>query len=138
MSDKNKHATSAVALSNLAALRGGAFLEEVSQALANATAGVKKSKKKAQVCITLTIEPADKKDATVERVWLSDEVKTKLPPSPKRDTLMFVSEDKGVLSERDPQQDFIRDQKARPVDESKDETPARVVGKDAAVEARTV
>lgn len=132
----NPYATQANAMANLTSLRKGAMLEEVAEAMSTATEQVKITKKKAKVVITLTIEPADKKAQDVDRVWVSDEIKVVAPPRPKKDTLLFVEPDKGVLTERDPQLSFIVG--ARPV-EREPEQQARAVDKDAAAgEARSL
>lgn len=132
----NPYATQANAMANLTSLRKGAMLEEVAEAMSTATEQVKITKKKAKVVITLTIEPADKKAQDVDRVWVSDEIKVVAPPRPKKDTLLFVEPDKGVLTERAPQLTLLDG--ARSVDGGP-VVPAREIGKEAAAgEARSL
>lgn len=129
MSTKTLAGSAAIALENLASLRGGSVLEDFAEKIAEATAAVKNTHKKAKVVLTLTIEPADKKAEIVERVWVSDDIVTKLPPPPVKDTLMHVVGKN--LSARDPQQDLLNG--ARSVATGADEVArARALGKDAA------
>lgn len=84
-------------------LRKGAADTALGEAINTATERVKVTGKKCQVTLTLTIEPADE-DAEVDRVWITDEVKTKLAALPQKNTLFFVDPDSHDLTRDDPQQ----------------------------------
>lgn len=85
-------------------LRGGMANEALTDAIQEATERVKATGKKAQVILTLTIEPADVEADEVERVWVQDEVKCKLPKLPQKNTLFFIDPENNNLSRKDPQQ----------------------------------
>ena len=136
MSKSNKpYANAALALANLTALRGGAVLEDLADAIMEATESTKITKRPSRVTLTLDIEPADKKAQDVDRVWVGDSVTVKLPPAPKKDTLLFVDPVRGTLCDKDPQLSLVVG--ARPVEREPAQAP-RELAKDAAGEARSL
>jgi hypothetical protein len=125
----------AIALETLSVIRGGAAMEELVQAIQEATERTKRTRKASTVSLTIKIDTADKDDQDVDRVWVTDDIKTKLPAEPKKHTLLFIDH-KNNLVKQDPQLSLFVG--ARPV-EREPEQEARTVGKDAAAgEARSL
>lgn len=129
----------AIALETLSVIRGGSAMEEFANAVQEATERTKKTKKASTVTLTIKIDTADKDDEDVTRVWLTDDIKTKLPAEPKKHTLLFI-DSRNNLVKQDPQLSFIQGASAPARDVAKDpEMPARELGKDAAAgEARSL
>lgn len=85
-------------------LRKGNADSDIGEAINEATERTKVTGKQSQVHIVLTIQPADKEDSDVERVWMIDKVTTKLPDLPQKNTMFFVDPESNDLSQQSPQQ----------------------------------
>lgn len=87
-------------------LRKGECNTALGEAINEATERVKATGKRCTVTLTLEIEPVDDKATTqaVERVFVTDKIKTKLAALPQKNTLFFIDPDSSDLSRTDPQQ----------------------------------
>lgn len=79
------------ATTTIAEMRGGALNDELSKAIQDAAAAVRATGRAATVTLELKINPYDGDEGEVERVSVSDKVKTKLPEPKKRDSVFFIT-----------------------------------------------
>lgn len=90
-------------------LREGKVNEELAEAIETAIERMKATGKKTQVIMTLSFNPAGvekgAKGDEIERTWIDDDIKLKLPALPKGNTLLFVDPDGGV-TDKNPQMEI--------------------------------
>jgi hypothetical protein len=90
-------------------LREGKLNEEIAEAIETAIERMKATGKPAEVHLKLKFSPAGVEKGTkgdeIERTWIEDDIKLKLPALPKSNTLLFVDPDGGV-TDKNPQQEI--------------------------------
>lgn len=90
-------------------LREGKLNEEIAEAIETSIERMKATGKPAEMTIKLKFSPAGVEKGTkgdeIERTWIEDDIKLKLPALPKSNTLLFVDPDGGV-TDKNPQQEI--------------------------------
>lgn len=90
-------------------LRGGEFNKELGEKIDEAVERMKATGKKTKLMVELTFEPAGVEKGTkgddIERTWITDDIKLKLPALPKANTILFVDPEGGV-TDQNPQQEI--------------------------------
>ena len=90
-------------------LREGKLNEEIAESIETAIERMKATGKPAEVLIRLKFSPAGVEKGTkgdeIERTWIEDDIKLKLPALPKSNTLLFVDPDGGV-TDKNPQMEI--------------------------------
>ena len=85
-------------------LNGGDVEQELSGKLTELVAAVKLVQKKGSMTVTLNVKPATKGGAEI--VFVTDEIKSKVPEFDRASTLFFI-DDENQLRRQDPRQSTI-------------------------------
>ncbi len=90
-------------------LREGKVNEELAEAFETAVERMRATGKPAEVILKVKFSPAGVEKGTkgdeIDRTWIEDDIKLKLPPLPKSNTLLFVDPDGGV-TDKNPQMEI--------------------------------
>lgn len=105
-------------LAMLQMIRGGQVISDLSHAMRQVTTACRREGKPGAITLTIAFAPAGRSGA----LEFADDIKTKVPKSPKHSTLAFLDED-GALFRNDPNQQ---------------ELPLRTIEGGAAVEVTTL
>ena len=90
-------------------IREGKLNEEIAEAIETSIERMKATGKPSEMTIKLKFSPAGVEKGTkgdeIERTWIEDDIKLKLPALPKSNTLLFVDPDGGV-TDKNPQMEI--------------------------------
>ena len=90
--------------SMLMELNGGDVERELTDKLTEVVSAVKLTQKKGSITVTLNVKPATKGGAEI--VFVTDELKSKVPEFDRASTLFFI-DDENQLRRQDPRQSTI-------------------------------
>ena len=101
-------ALSGVFVNNIAAMNDGEVINDIDDALRQATNAAFLTKKAAKVKIVLTIEPAGEGVGGTPLYRVVDDITCTLPKKKRNKTSVFFADDDGNLTRRNPRQEEMQ------------------------------